>query len=160
LAGWCRRRGAARLLPIPIRSLVAMNERLAVVHDMTYLQARKIVQAYGKTVTEYSGVIADETKLPFPKAVIKQALLMVMPFAPSSDVRNALQSSYMFLADFQPGVGDEAIRPVPAHRQALLDPEEVAAVAKDLERWLPWLKRSTAEMQQLLQELRDAGFRD
>jgi hypothetical protein len=137
-----------------------MNEHLAVVHDMTYLEARKIVQAYGKTVTEYSGVIADESKLPFPKAVIKQAMLMVMPFAPSIEVRKALQSSYMFLADFQPGVGDQVIQPLPAHQQAPVDAEQMAAVARHLEKWLPWSRRSSAEMEQLLQELRDAGFGD
>jgi hypothetical protein len=143
-----------------VRALIAMSERLAVVPDMTLVQAQQIVQAFGKTVAELAGMIADENRLPFPKPVIKQATLMVLPFAPSDEVRRGLKNCYLFLADFQPGLGDQVIRALPAGEKPPSTIEEIAAVAAHVEKWLPWSKRATAETQELLLELRDAGFRD
>ena len=137
-----------------------MSQHLVVIPDMTLLQAQQIVQAFGKTVTDLAGVIADENRLPFPKAVIKQATLMVLPFAPSDEARRALKNCYLLLADFQRGLGDQVIHALPAGETPSRTTQQIAAVAAHMEKWLPWSRRCTAEMQELLRELRDAGFRD
>jgi hypothetical protein len=137
-----------------------MNEHLAVLSEMTYLQARQIVQAYGNTLTNIRSGIADERTLPFPKALIKQAILTVLPFAPSDEMRGSLKSSYLYLADFQPDLEHQVICPLPAEAKPPRTTEELAAVGAHIEKWLPRSERSIAEMQALLQELRDAGFAD
>jgi hypothetical protein len=105
-----------------------MNEHLAVLSEMTYLQARQIVQAYGNTLTNTNirSGIADERTLPFPTALIKQAILMVLPFAPSDEMRGSLKSSYLYLADFQPGLGHQVICPLPAEAKPPRTTEELA----------------------------------
>jgi hypothetical protein len=136
-----------------------LNEHLIVVPDMTVAQARQIVQTYGVALGT-AGVIADESELPYAKAVIKQAILMVAPFAPSNEVRRTLRQGYLALADFLPGVGEQAIRRLRGSGDGPGNALEAAAFIKDLERRLPWLNRSATEAQQLLRELRDSGFLD
>jgi hypothetical protein len=135
-----------------------MNEGLVVVPGMTVQQAKQIVQAYG-AVLGSARSIADEQELPFSKAVIKQAILMVAPFAPSAEARRSLRQGYLALADFLPGVGGEAIERL-RDDDAPITAEQTAAFVRELEKKLPWLNRSATEAQQLMRELRDAGFLD
>lgn len=132
-----------------------MKGRLVVIRSMSFEQAKKIVRTYCETLGT-GKLIADEQQLPCAKPVIKQALLMVMPFAPRQ-LRQELVYAYVALADFQPGVGDEPIsRPGPS--DPLEQDPDMAGFAAQLERTLPWIQRSADEYRQLVQELKDAGF--
>jgi hypothetical protein len=136
-----------------------VNEHLVVVSSMTVEQAKQIVVAYG-AVLGNAGVIADEQELPFSKAAIKQAILMVAPFASSSEARRSLRLAYLGLADFLPGVGAEPILRSRGEENPPVDAEEIATFMKDLEKKLKWLNRSATEAQRLMRELRDAGLLD
>jgi hypothetical protein len=134
-----------------------VNEHLVVVSSMTVEQARQIVVAYG-AVLGSAGVIADEEELPFSKAAIKQAILMVAPFASSCEARRSLRLAYLALADFLPGVGARPILRARADEDAPADAEQIAAFMTELEKKLKWLNRSATEAQRLMRELRDAGL--
>ncbi len=67
------------------------------------------MNAYGKTIEFLApppGGVADENKLPFPKARIKSSILLMLKQA-TPEQRSVLCSGYLMLADFQPGVGDK-----------------------------------------------------
>lgn len=136
-----------------------MNEHLIVVSSMTVEQARQIVVAYG-AVLGSAGVIADEDELPFSKAAIKQAILMVAPFASSSEARRSLRRAYLALADFLPGVGARPILRARDDEDPAASAEQIAAFMTELEKKLKWLNRSATEAQRLMRELRDAGLLD
>jgi hypothetical protein len=136
-----------------------VNEHLVVVSSMTVEQARQIVVDYG-AVLGSAGVITDEEELPFSKAAIKQAILMVAPFASSSEARRSLRLAYLALADFLPGVGARPILRARGDEDRPANAEQIAAFMTELEKKLKWLNRSATEAQRLMRELRDAGLLD
>lgn len=136
-----------------------LSEHLIVVPDMTITQARQIVQTYGAVLGSASA-IADESELPYSKAVIKQAILMVAPFASTPEARRYLRRGYLALADFVAGAGGWEVNRMNGSGLGPQSAEEAAAFLRELERRLPWLNRSATEAQQLLRELRDSGFLD
>jgi len=60
-----------------------------------------ILQAYGTVVLEQREFLCDAAKLPFPKSLIKQALLAAIRASPPGDARESLKSSYVTIADWQ-----------------------------------------------------------
>jgi len=136
-----------------------LSEHLIVVPDMTITQARQIVQTYG-AVLGSAGAVADESELPYSKAVIKQAILMVAPFASTPEARRYLRRGYLALADFVAGAAGWEANRMNGSGLGPRSAEEAAAFLRELERRLPWLNRSATEAQQLLRELRDSGFLD
>ena len=136
-----------------------LSEHLIVVPDMTITQARQIVQTYG-AVLGSAGAVADESELPYSKAVIKQAILMVAPFASTPEARRYLRRGYLALADFVAAAGGWEANRVDGCERSPRSAEEAEAFLRELEHRLPWLNRSATEAQQLLRELRDSGFLD
>lgn len=75
-------------------------------------EAERIVQAYGEfleTNAPTPGTVADISKLPFPKEKIKQALLYAIKTSDDSELVSAMKTTYILLADWQEGVGNEDI---------------------------------------------------
>jgi hypothetical protein len=71
-------------------------------------QALEIIQRYGKVVENEApapGCVADAGKLPYPKAQIKEALIIGLRFAKDPKMADALMASYLQLSDWQEGVG-------------------------------------------------------
>lgn len=131
-----------------------MIDRRIAVPGMTIDQAREIVVAYGAAIE--CGAICDESELPFSKPAIKLAILMIAPFAPSSDeARRSLRMAYLALADFQPGVGSQRIHRI---MEAPIAGEDPGARLLGLEKRLRYLERSATETQRLVRELRDSGL--
>ena len=71
-----------------------------------------VIQAYGR-ILEHSaptpGCIADASKLPFPKERIREALKRAIGTTADERSRQQLGTAYLLLADWQPGVGKEAV---------------------------------------------------
>lgn len=125
-------------------------------------QAELIINAYGKTL-EYLGPVpgssvADEQKLPFPKAQIKSAIIFAIRANPDKKQQEILKTGYLCLADFQPGVGSKNIgfELLPADVSKLND-SEVLAIANAVGESESWLAKASAELALLRQELQAAG---
>ncbi|MBA2658784.1 MAG: hypothetical protein H0U72_04340 [Nitrosospira sp.] len=125
-------------------------------------QAHLIINAYGKTL-EYlapgPGCVADEQKLPFPKAKIKAAIKILLRCAPDADQRYVLEFGYLHLADFQKGVGSRNIGLDLSNTDTLkLSDSEMLSlcgtILKSTEEVKPWLEIAEAERIQLTEELR------
>ena len=76
-------------------------------------KARQIVHDYA-AVLEHSapafGCVADARELPHSKRLIKDAIVVYLSHAACSVSRDALEVSYVALADWQEGVGHSHIR--------------------------------------------------
>jgi len=70
-----------------------------------------VISAYGALLEngKDSGMIMDETNLPYPKTVILDALLTAYEESHDEQARALLRSSAMWLADYQTGVGDKPL---------------------------------------------------
>jgi hypothetical protein len=117
---------------------------------MTRLQAEKIVRDYGAVLARLGltrssdltrGMVADTRKLPHPKERIKEALIFALRSTKEPQTRDQLKSGYIFLANYQEGVGD-------TKPDLNLDPAEVA-------KWWPLVY---AEIQALKSELEKQGL--
>jgi hypothetical protein len=64
-----------------------------------------VIQSYGRVLEQQTGHVMDERLLPYPKAVIKAALMRWIPKV-SGDIRRHMENGLVTLAQFQPGVGD------------------------------------------------------
>ncbi len=125
-------------------------------------QADLIINAYGKTL-EYlapgPGCVADEEKLPFPKAKIKAAIKMLLHCAPDASQRYLLEFGYLHLADFQPGVGSRNIGLDLSNTDTLkLSDSEMLSlcgtILESTDEVKSWLEIAEAERIQLTEELR------
>lgn len=130
-------------------------------------EAELIVNAYGKTLEHLGPIpgstVADENKLPFPKGKIKAALLVALKFAISNEQRAVLKNSFLFLADFQTGVGTQNVgldlTKVDVNK---LDDAALLEMAKDIsgnsDMREKWLAQAHAEREMLERQLIAAGF--
>ena len=77
--------------------------------DLTADKIGAIVRSYGAFLEHSApapGCVADASKLPFPKAEIRQAMLMAMALTDDEDMRNNLRGAYLWLANWQENVGE------------------------------------------------------
>jgi len=129
----------------------------------TLAEAELVINAYGKTLEYLAPVsgssVADELKLPFPKARIKAAILVALHVTPDKDKQELLKVSYLALADFQPQVGSENIGlELAPDRVAKLSDLELLEAANSMSQSSNWLATAATELTQLIDELRDAGY--
>jgi len=71
--------------------------------------ANKIVNDYGAFMQSSAfpapGCIADMKKLPYDKEIIKTAFILLLKLCDDPEMKEALKTGYLGLADFQDGVG-------------------------------------------------------
>ena len=75
--------------------------RTAATPTMSHDEIQKIVNAYGDTMGAPGRVLRDPSKLPYPKARIKQALIAAIRLTPAGADRKQLKSGYVMLGDYQ-----------------------------------------------------------
>ncbi len=113
------------------------NDRNSVTLD----EVKGILDAYGDLLCDEKGaIIRDESCLPTTKDRIKKALAVAIATARTNDEREGYRCAYLFLADFQPGVGPRGIM-------------KGDLEAEDIVQGLPWLKKAQMEHQELKREL-------
>jgi len=122
-----------------------------------------LVRAYGAVIEATAdALVVDEGRLPATKQEIKAAILEALQHTEDPRQRGFLKNAYMDLAMFQPGVGAEPVRLEPSPTPAPEGYEAVVAVASSLAERKPEIKHWSAvvakESEQLLEELRSAGF--
>ena len=129
--------------------------------DLDLGRCREIVSAYG-TVLETGpvpGTVADECELPYPKQIIKQALLVLLKTTTDPKMRGNLKAGYICLSDWQQGVGPYRvgfdISKIDQTGDALSIARRIAATEESAK---SWLARAEVEQKCLVSELREMGF--
>jgi len=122
-----------------------------------------IVRAYRRVLEGTADtLVVDENRLPAPKHELKAAILEALQKATDPRWRGFLQNAYIDLAMFQPGVGEEPIRFDPSPTPTPDGYEAIVAVASSIAERNPEIKHWSGimakESEQLLDELRSAGF--
>ena len=114
---------------------------------LTVDAALEVVARFGAMIEHQGTAILDTSKLPLPKSEMKVALRTAWRIAPNDRIRHAIEADYVYLAQFQDGVGD---KPADCELTLRVDP---AKDALTVDRWLAWSEEVNAEMAQLLAEL-------
>jgi len=91
-----------------ISSLFGGNKNSRSHSQMTAKQILEVVGNFGSTLEHSApapGCVADTNELPYPKSQIKDALIAVLRTTGDPNMKEALKTSYICLADWQDGVG-------------------------------------------------------
>ena len=128
--------------------------------ELDLARCREIVSAYGAVLEKgpVPGTVGDELELPYPKTMIKQALLVLLKATTDPQMRGHLKAGYFCLADWQKGVGP--------HRVGF----DINMIDQDVDAWSiakraaateeiskPWLAKAEVERKLLESELREMG---
>ena len=79
---------------------------------MQFDQALKIIRKYGKLLEKSANKtmhVFDESKLPYPKEQIKEAIITVLHSDYDQQTKEILRAGYMELSSWQKGVGEKDI---------------------------------------------------
>ncbi len=129
----------------------------------------KIVHAYSAAILARKSMISDISELPYPKPVIKGALLAALSLTTDAKMREQLKSSFVSLADWQEGVGPgpypfdttDTAKIVSADFLSMSDAETLAMIkrmAPAMPAYKDMLVRVATESQALLDELKALGL--
>ena len=127
---------------------------------MTFQQAADIAGSYGDVlVNNTMRTIADTSKLPYPKNIIKQALIVLLNQNTDSQMLEYLKSSYWLLANWQDGVGPTNVGLELSNMDLTTDPVELAKQVSDQSSDVQgWSEKVYAERLQLQAELKELGY--
>lgn len=123
--------------------------------------ARAAVQAAVDAAMKLGGILEDNAgllvldsgMLPLPKPQMKTALQIAWKVAGSAELRDAIEGCYLGLSNFQDGVGAKPID------MDISTADDMSTTANKFETIMPWMNKTTDEMQHLKIEL-DAFKRD
>jgi hypothetical protein len=130
--------------------------------DMTFEKAADIAGSYSD-VLEYSapspGTVADASKLPYPKALIKQAIILLLEINTDLQIKEQLIFAYLLLADWQEGVGNTNAGLDLSNMELTTGPAELAervSAQDDADKM--WTNKAEKERRQLRTELQELGY--
>lgn len=131
-------------------------------NGMSIGEAEAVINAFGKTLElagSVPGTVADETKLPYPKYRIKNAILISLKEARSDQDRTFLKEGYLMLSGFQKGVGetDSGVDLTKIDIDEVTN-EDLLALASKIGGVDPWQEKVQTELAQLNAELQSAGY--
>ena len=125
--------------------------------SMSVEYATKIAGAYGNILENNApvpGTFADTSKLPYPKPIIKQALTLLLKSNTDIQVKDHIKTAYLFLADWQEGIGSTNVGLDLTGMDISADPmqlvEKITSQDNGIEKWQTI---ANEERQQLKTEL-------
>jgi hypothetical protein len=115
------------------------------------LTVTDVISAYGELLEKYPLSILDVSMLPIPKTKMK--VLLKSLYARTSDPtqRSSFESGFLFLSNFQDGVGATPISGKLPSGDAMANLKADMAI---LDKWKPWANPAYAEMEVLFAEWR------
>ena len=126
--------------------------------------AQKIAQAYGHVLecsAPLPGCVADASQLPYDKDTIKQALAICLSANNDPHLTRHLKHSYLQLAAWQYGVGDETLGLDFTRIDLEGDPADIAALVQQRSAAMAWWDKLIKDEQATLEaDLRTLGFQD
>ncbi len=120
--------------------------------------ARKIIDDYDAAMMSRQSRFSDISELPYPKPVIKAALLACLCVTKNPKMREQLKTNFVSLADWQEGVA--ALGPDP-FSQVALDEDIKASAKRIFEKGQPFVElgaKAVSECTALLEELKARGL--
>lgn len=115
--------------------------------------AQKIVQEYAdflEIAAPLPGRIADESRLPYSKLLIKNALSVCINSTGDRELIGHLKNGYLMLSAWQQGVGSRIVGVDFSNLDLEADPMEVAEAIQlqsaNMERWNPLVRAEQAEL--------------
>lgn len=120
---------------------------------------RKIVNDYDAVIMSRKSRFSDVSELPYPKPVIKAALLASISVTKNTKMREQLKTSFVSLADWQEGVA--ALGPDP-FSQVTPDEDIKASAKRIFEKGQPFVElgaKAVSECKALLEELEELKAR-
>src|SRR5690242_10079280 len=108
-----------------------------------------VIAVYATLVEKHGTAILDTSMLPLPKARMKEILKAAYKQTTDAGMRGHLGVGYMFLGNFQDGVGP---KPISADLPSGTSKQEMEETVRILERWKPWNDKAMAESGTLLSE--------
>jgi hypothetical protein len=132
--------------------------RRSTAKSMSAADIEKILKAYGAATASGESLYRDVSELPYPKPVIKEALILALCVTKDPKDLNLLRSGFVMLADWQEGLN--ALGPDP-FLQGSSDGDVWASAKRIVERGQPFMelkKRAVAEGKALLDELNALGL--
>ena len=121
-------------------------------------QVEKIVQKYGEVLQHASpvaGCVADQNELPYPKDVLKTALIKALQNTVDSHQQGALRVAYLSLSNWQSDVGDFHQGLDLTKIDPMLDPSEFLATLESSKDWGQIVQNEEKKLQA---ELKDLGL--
>ena len=125
--------------------------------SMSVERATEIAGAYGDVLENNApvpGTFADTSKLPYPKPIIKQALTLLLKSNTDIQVKDHIKTAYLFLADWQEGIGSTNVGLDLTGMDISADPmqlvEKITSQDNGIEKWQTI---ANEERQQLKTEL-------
>jgi len=137
------------------------NKNSSSSYTMTFDQAADIAGTYGEILEHNApapGTVADASKLPYSKNIIKQAIITLLNSDTDPQMKEHLKSAYWFLSDWQEGVGNTNAGLDLSNMDLSADPIELAkqmTAQKDTGK--QWTEKAETERQQLRAELHQLG---
>ena len=127
---------------------------------MSLDSATKIASAYGDILENNApvpGTIADDSKLPYPKSVIKQALTILLHTNTDPQMKEHIKTAYLLLADWQVGVGQTNVGLDFTNMDPTDDPkkfaEQVLSQSGSAEKWDAMAQKERLQLKSELQGL-------
>ena len=129
---------------------------------LTNAEVGTIIGAYGAVLARGevgAGIIADTTRLPYPKSTIKAALQVALRLTLDAQMKEQLKIGYISLADWQDGVGGKPLGVNLQNLDLSTDPLVLAqALATPDPKATAYQKKADAEAQVLQNELKSLGL--
>jgi hypothetical protein len=142
-----------------LNRLLGRTSRKETSGDLSNQEAQVIVNAYGKALSSKKSGVADASELPYPKTRIKAALLAAIRAIPDASMRDQLKAGYVSLADWQDGVGTDALAFESAMKVSSGGPLQVAKrIAEAGPAYMEIQGRIVAEATKLAGDLKSAGL--
>lgn len=123
-------------------------------------ESREIVGGYCSFLEHsapLSGTVADVKKLPYSKTKIKEAIVICLKSISDSRTRETIKSAYIWLSNWQEGVGEENLGP-DLRKIRNKDPMSIEVQRElekygEMENWSPIIEIETKELKAELERL-------
>jgi hypothetical protein len=119
---------------------------------------QKIVNDYGAALASRKSLFADVSELPYPKYLIKAAILVAISSTCDEKMKARLKANFMSLADWQEGIGPGPHDIDVADRPGETTQEHAKRFLQGAPAYMSLSKRSITEMEGLLAELKSLGL--
>src|ERR1700679_2161591 len=121
---------------------------------------QKIINDYGAALESRKSSFADASELPYPKPVIKAAILAALSITHDERMREVMRNNYMFLAEWQEGIGPGPHDLDVADRPGETIQEKAKRISQAGPAYIALHKRVATEMEALLAEVKSLAPRD
>lgn len=125
------------------------------------VSAITIVSDYGRALEEKSAsghIYCDTKRLPYPKAVIKDALITILRGAEDPQFREQVKVGLIMLSDWQDGVEEGVGKTLLNYDESTGAPQDLEAMSKDAQEIVKWSEIAMSESQRVKDELVAEGL--